>query len=113
MKEKVNFQVLESYLDEYKLEYSLIGANSKDKDIEVSEIATYWTICLEKNLRYVEDQGLFCTKDRQDTTKFRWYEIRRSKDRLVVFFGPYSSYSANGKFFFPNNNIEVLEEVDE
>ena len=59
MKEKVNFQVLESYLDEYKLEYSLIGANFKDKDIEVAEIATYWTICLEKNLRYVEEQVYF------------------------------------------------------
>ncbi|HLN33932.1 MAG TPA: hypothetical protein VK250_01470 [Nitrososphaeraceae archaeon] len=86
MKEKVNFQVLESYLDEYKLEYSLIGANFKDKDIEVAEIAAYWIICLEKNLRYVEEQGLFCTKDRQDTTKFRGHEIRRSKDRVSGIF---------------------------
>jgi len=100
--------------DEYKLEHSLIEPNFKNKDIEVAEIAPYWTICLDKNLTYVEGQGLLCTKDHEDTTKFRGYEIRRSKGQVSgICCGPYTAYSASRKFSFPNNNIEVFETVDE
>ncbi len=100
--------------DEYNLEHSLIEANFKDKDIEIPEMATYWTICLDKNLTYVEGQRILCTKVREDTTKFRGYEIHRSKGQVSgIFCGPYTSHSANVKFSFPNNNVEVFETLDE
>jgi hypothetical protein len=106
-------------VDEYKIEHSIIE-EGKFKDIEITEIGTFWTIptSTDKNITYVEGQGIITTKDGQDTATFRGYGIGRSKGQVGTSFRGsvfYKSSSTNGgKLSFLNNKIGVFEtEVDE
>ena len=71
----------------------------------------------DKNVTYVEGQGIITTKDGQDTAPFRGYGIETSKGQISSsFLGSvfYKISSTNGKLSFLNNNIGLFEtEVDE
>jgi hypothetical protein len=103
--------------EEYKVEHS-IKEEGKFKDIEITEIETFCTIpTTDKNVTYVEGQGIITIKDGQDTATFRGYGIGTSKGPVSVSFCGsvfYKSSSTNGKLSFLNNKIGVFEtEVDE
>ena len=103
--------------DEYKVEHS-ITEEGKFKDIEITEIGTFWTIPAGKKVTYVEGQGMITTKDGEDTATFQGYGIGTSKGQVSVSFRGSvfykSSSSTNGKLSFLNNKIGVFEtEVDE
>ncbi len=105
--------------DEYKVEHS-ITEEGKFKDIEITILGTFWTIpTVDKNVTYVEGQGIITTKDGEDTATFRGYGIGHSKGQVSASFRgsvfyKSSSSSTNGKLSFLNNKIGVFEtEVDE
>ena len=59
--------------DEYKIEYS-ITQEGKFKDIEITILGRFWTIPTgDKNIIYVEGQGIITTKDGDGTAIFRRY----------------------------------------
>ena len=106
-------------VDEYKIEYS-ITEEGKFRDIEITEIGTFWTIptSADKNVTYVEGQGIITTKDGQDTATFRGYGIGHFKGPISASFRGsvfYKTSSTNGgKLSFLNNKIGVFEtEVDQ
>jgi hypothetical protein len=88
--------------DEYKVEHS-ITEEGKFKDIEITEIGTFWTIPAGKKVTYVEGQGMITTKDGEDTATFRGHGIGTSKGQVSVSFRGSvfykSSSSTNGKLF--------------
>ena len=47
----------------------------KFKDVEITLLGTFWTIPVDKNVTYVEGQGIITTKDGEDTATFRGYGI--------------------------------------
>lgn len=71
-------------VDEYKIEHS-ITEEEKFKDIEITEIGTFWTIptTTDKNVTYVEGQGIITTKD---IATFRGYGIGHSKGQVGASF---------------------------
>jgi hypothetical protein len=103
--------------DEYKIEHS-ITEEGKFKDIEITEIGTFLTIpTSDKNVIYVEGQGIITTKDGQDTATFRGYGIGHIKGGVRASFRGsvfYKTSSTNGRLSFLNNKIGVFEtEVDD
>ena len=72
--------------EEYKVEHS-ITEEGKFKDIEITEIGTFWTIpTTDKNVTYIEGEGIITTKDGQDTATFRGYGIGTSKEQISASF---------------------------
>jgi len=74
--------------DEYKVEHS-ITEEGNFKDIEITILGTFWTIPnVDKNVTYVEWQGIITTKDGEDTATFRGYRygIGHSKGQVSASF---------------------------
>ena len=73
----------------------------------------------DKNIIYVEGQGIITTKDGDGTAIFRGYGIGTSKGQVDASFRGSVFYkssliSTNGKLAFLNNKIGIFEsEVDE
>ncbi|MGZ5491758.1 MAG: hypothetical protein ACXWFC_12615 [Nitrososphaeraceae archaeon] len=71
--------------NEYKVEHS-ITQEEKFKDIEITDIGTFWTIPVDNNVTYVEGQGILTTKDGEDIATFRGYGIGHSKGQVSASF---------------------------
>jgi hypothetical protein len=70
----------------------------------------------DKNVTYVEGQGIITTKDGKDTATFRGYGIGHSKGQIGISFRGsvfWKLFSKNEKLYL-NNKIRVFEtELDE
>ena len=103
-------------VDENKIEYTFTE-EGKFKNIDITMLATFWTIPVDKDVVYAEGQHIITTEDGQATANLRGYAIGRVNNEL-------KSNSYRGSFFyksslkdklsFLNNMIGIFEaEVDE
>lgn len=102
-------------VDENKVEHSA-GGEGRLKDIDVTEIDTFWVIPVGKNTLFGEGQGIITTKDDTETVTFKGYGVGRISESGKTSFRGTNFYktSSNEKLSFLNNMIGVFEfEVDE
>ena len=102
--------------DENKIEHTFTE-EGKFKDIEITMVATFWTIPVGKDVVYAEGQHIITTKDGQATATLMGYGLGRvnneskSNNYRGSFF--YKS-SSKDKLAFLNNMVGIFEaEVDE
>jgi hypothetical protein len=108
-------RVLDVQEDGPKVEYSF-SADGKMRDIEITHMATFWTIPRANGILYGEGQGVITTKDGQDMAT----EIGRGIGQLtdggkkVRFRGCFfykTSSTSTGKLSFLNNTVGIFEYV--
>ena len=111
-KETNRFRIINA--DEYKVENSRTQ-EGKFKEVEITILGTFWTLpTVDKNVIYVERQGIITIKDGQDTATFRGYGIEHSNGQISdsfrgsVFYKS-STISTNGKLSVLNYKIGVFE----
>ena len=101
-----------------KVEYSF-SANGKMKDVDITHMATFWTIPRGNGILYGEGQGVITTKDGQDMATEIGRGIGQFTDggKKVKFRGSFfyrASPSSTGKLAFLNNTVGIFEyEADE
>ncbi|MDR4511462.1 MAG: hypothetical protein MRJ93_07130 [Nitrososphaeraceae archaeon] len=102
--------------DENKIEHTFTE-EGKFKDIEITMVATFWTIPVGKDVVYAEGKHIITTQNGQETATIRGFGIGRVINQSI-------STSYRGSFFyktssqdklaFLNNMVGIFEaEVDE
>ena len=95
-----------------KVEYSF-SANGKMKDVEITHMATFWTIPRGNGILYGEGQGVITTNDGQDMATEIGRGIGQFTDggKKVRFRGSffYRVTSTTGKLAFLNNTVGIFE----